>query len=249
MIADALKYLAELSAAAAAPKPLDIKDPRHAHFVIAGEPAAVDVPEAPRAHEAGTLDDLVALANRFKGVVWYDSAAVTLVIDDDAHRVERATLPLITSDVFRKLTELRNSKPKLDQKAFVRLLRIDLAGTLDPVVLQKPASKLKFATDAVTSGTVSRQKESMGREISSRVESDGDIPEDVTLMVPVYKTPGERTPYPVRCSVEVDPGEGTFRLLPYPDELERTTQLAVMSIGERLSVELDEDISAYHGKP
>ena len=59
---------------------------------------------------------------------------------------------------------------------------------------------------------------------------------------------GGRTPLSLRCSVEVDAGEGTFRLLPLPDEIDRVLQVAVASIAERLTDQLD-GATAYYGKP
>jgi hypothetical protein len=64
----------------------------------------------------------------------------------------------------------------------------------------------------------------------------------------VFRQADERTPLSLRCSVEVDAGEGTFRLLPLPDEIDRVLQVAVASIAERLTEQLD-GATAYYGKP
>lgn len=262
MLDAALKYLAELATKAAAPVKVDTKDPREVAYAINGEVKTYGTSIPPRQHHAGTLADLIKLANRFasaeeldgasndtRPVVWYDRDRVVLVLDDSMYRMETATLDLGCSDVWRRLCEVSLGKLKFEQKAFVRLLRVELAGTLDPVVLLNAVRKVKFGTDAVTTGLVQRQRESMGREINSRVETDGaELPEEVTLSVPVYKTEGERARYPVRCSVEVDPAEGTFRLLPLPDELERVYNLALDNLEERLASGLNE-VPYYRGKP
>ena len=87
----------------------------------------------------------------------------------------------------------------------------------------------------------------MGRSITAKVSGEGEIPEEVTLEVPVYSTPGETARYAVRCSVEVDPGTGRFTLAPPPDELTRVQTLALASIRERLSQ--GTNIPAYLGAP
>lgn len=262
MIAEALKYLSDLTSKANAPVKLDVPDPRTVRFVFNGESHSFSLPEPPRAHHAGCLGEIIALANRFKDepvtgaisepeepVVWYDGSRVVLVIDDGGHRIETATLTLETSDVFARLERLNKEKPWLDQKSFVRLLRIELARTLDPVVLLDKVRKLKFENGSITSGHVGRGSESLGREITSKVHQGEDIPEEVTLSCPVYKTPGETEAIGVRCSVEIEPTNGTFRLLPLPDELEMVRHVAVSRIGERLKEGLAEAIPCYHGNP
>ncbi len=262
MLSEALEALFDLARQAAAPKKLETGDPRQVRYAVNGEVVAFGTEPAPRKHHAKSLADVVNLANRFaaptpggdpadnRPVVWFDESAVVLVIDDQGHRVETATLALETSDVFRVLEGLAKTKAKLDQKAFVRLLRIDLAGTLDPVVLLEKVRKVRFESASTTDVAVSRQRESLGRSITSQATTDGgDLPDEVTLSVPVYKTAGERTPVPFRCSVEVDAADGTFRLLPLPDELERVRQVAVARLAERLADSLEEGIPSYYGTP
>jgi hypothetical protein len=256
MIAEALKYLTGLATIAAAPVKIEDGDNRRIRHVINGEVIERDLPAPPRAHSVGCLADLIELANRFHAeesrlpVVWFDAAAVVLVIDDDGHRLEHATMKLEVSDAFAKLTELRTSKTWHEQKDFVRLLRIDLAGTLEQTVLLERVRKLKFENGVITSSEVGRQKESLGREITSRVEAgQGELPEEVLLSVPIYKTLGETERHPVRCSVEVDPPMGRLRLMPLPDEIERVRYMAIGSIEDRLEEGLKEGLPAYYGRP
>jgi hypothetical protein len=267
MIKEALEYFSELTEKSLAAEKVDIGDPRKAAIVFGGELRAHDVPPAPRNHKAGTLAEIIALANRFAAdtggvsddtdavppvfapVVWYDRERVVLVIDDDGHRLETATLTLERSDVFRKVVELYAQKPWLEQKAFIRLLRIDLARTLAPVHLLDRVRRVKFENSQTVASQVARDRESLGREINSRVEAGGEIPEEVVLDVPVYKTPGETFALGIACAVEVDPTRGLFQLVPLPDEIERVTQLAVESIAERLLEGLHDGIPCYHGKP
>jgi hypothetical protein len=254
MIAEAINRLSEILVRATAPVPLDLGDPRTKAYVIGGQVVKHDSEPSPRAHEVKHLADLIALANRFAAdptsggppVVWYDESAVVLVVDDAGHRLETATFRLTHTDVFARLVDLAKSKPKFDQKAFVRLLRIDLAGTLDPVVLLNAVRAVRWSS--VTDVNVGKQRESLGRDIEARCVDGKDLPEEVTLKVPVFRQADERTPLSLRCSVEVDAGEGTFRLLPLPDEIDRVLQVAVASIAERLTGQLD-GATAYYGKP
>lgn len=283
MIAEALKYLTDLTARSLEPIPL----PGNAHIkrvAIGGQVHSFDLEPEPRDHRAGSLDDLIRLANRFDAepapgddesppaasgagmpavwhtttatdgdsylpVVWYDPESVVLVIDDEGHRIERATLKLEPSDVFTLLRKIRAEKPWYEQKPFVRLLRIDLAGTLDPVVLLEKVRKLRWENSSATTGAVGRQAESLGREINNRVDSAEPIPEEVVLQVPVYRTPGETRRWPLRCTVDADPALGRLQLLPLPDEIERVLALATEDIGARLREGLNDSIPCYLGRP
>jgi hypothetical protein len=255
---DGIDRIANLAIKSTAPQRIESGDPRQIRYLANGSEIVIDTVAEPREHEPEALEEIIRLATRFANedgnapVVWYTGTSVSLVIDDETHRIETATFALQTSDVFAVLERLRLAKPGeawFDQKSFVRLLRIDLAGTLPPVTLLNPVRKVRFENGEKVSGEVRSQRESLGREIISKVESDTELPEEVTLTAPVYKTAGERDSYPVRCSVEVDPMQGKFRLLPLPDELERVRDLAVAYIGERLGVGLPETVPAYRGKP
>jgi hypothetical protein len=270
MLREAIAAIREMADQSATPREVDLRDPRRKSFVVGDQTRDFDLPEPPRAHSLGRLDDLIDLANRFAGksgddaeagpvelgdgmsatvVVWYDADRVVAVLDDAGHRVEHATLALHPSDLFARVVALRKSPGWLDQKDFVRLLRIDLAGTLDPVHLLNVVRRVRFEAGQVTSGEVKRDKESLGREITSRVSAEGEIPEEVTLDLPVYSTPGVAWRYGLRCSVEVDPTRGTFRLIPLPDEIERVQQLAVERIGATLDDELGDGTPSYYGRP
>lgn len=252
---EGLDRLVDLATKAGAPVKLDSGDPRQIRYLAAGQEIVIDTHPTARGHEPGTLDEVIRIAARFATegtpVVWYDADAVALVIDDSGHRLETAKLALATSDVFAVLERLRANAGIAwhDQKAFVRLLRIELAGTLPAVALLNTVRKVRFENGEKVSGEVRSQRESLGREIVSKVEADAELPEEVTLECPVYKTAGERDRYPVRCSVEVDPMQGKFRLLPLPDELERVRDMALSSIADRLQASLPDNVPAYRGKP
>lgn len=257
MIAEALKFLTDLSTRATAPVKLEIPDPRTAYYAFNGEGIEIPIPDPPREHAPRQLEDIIRLAERFADegdhspAVWYDEGEVWLVIDDQAHRCETASLTLIESDVFKTVRSLAGGTkaPSFDHKSFVRLLRIDLAGALPPAALLDVVRRVKFDNGTVATSQVVRSRESIGREITSTVSAESEIPDTVTLSVPVYKTRGETDCYPLRCTVEVDPMEGRFRLIPFPDEIERVQGLAVASIADRLAVGLPASVPAYYGTP
>ncbi len=258
MLDAALKYFAETVKKSVGPVAVDLKDPTSIGFIADGKIVREDVPAPPRKHEVKSVDEVIRLAVRFADpgvptapapVVWYDEHGVTLTIDDGGYRVDSVTLRLERSDVFAKLAALAKSPAVMDQKDFIRLLRVELSGTLEPVVLLNKVRSLRFSTTSDATSVKKAQAESLGKDIRSKVETDGgDLPEEVVLMAPVFKTYGQRRPVAVKCAVEVFPADGTFRLKPLPDEIEKAEQEAVQRIAERLGEELPGSVPAYYGK-
>jgi hypothetical protein len=262
MISEALAFIAGLATKAEHPVKLE-SSPRTLRYAIGGTISEHDKAPEPRRHVVDTLEQIISLANRFRDeaaaegddtdlspVVWYDAEQVVLVIDDAGHRLETARLTLATSDVFYRLNSLDEDRQTFNHKQFMRLLRVDLAGTLAPSVLLEKLKNLRIENGQVASSRIGRADESMGRTINAKVASEaGEIPEVVTLGVPVYSTPGETERLGISCAVEIDPGMGTFELIPLPDEIERVRQIAVESIGERLKAGLHDGIPCYQGKP
>lgn len=259
MLKEFIDRIVTLGRESARPTRVVTGDPRVERYLTTdGQTVSFDIPTAPREHKAKTLDEIVALAKRFSDesalpdndyspVVWYNEDAVMLVIDDGGHRLETATLDLVPSDVFGEMRRLAQSKPWYDQKSFVRLLKVDLIGTLPPGALLNVVARVKFENGTVTQGEVKKARESMSREVTAAASAEGEVPDDVTFSVPVYKTMGERNPFPLRCTVEIDPMQARFRLMPFPDEVERVQQLAMASIAERLLGGLPENVPAYYG--
>jgi hypothetical protein len=255
MIADAIKALVELGRAADAPQPLAVSDPDNLHVVLGGKMTVVPRPLPPRGHKPETLDDLVALANRFAGadhspVVWYSAGAVVVVLNDDDRRDSTATLELVESELFTKVRELAAFRRAMTQKELVRLLRIDLAGALEPAALLNPVRRMTWSSSGETRATVERNRESMGKDIALTVRADADIPEEVNLRVPVFANPGEgEHDVLVRCAVDVEPLEQTFRLIPLPGEVDNAVHTALADIAARLQQTLNDGVPAYQGTP
>jgi hypothetical protein len=253
MLTEALQYLEKLVRAAVEPREI-FSTPRLKVFLVDGNEIDVDIPVPSRNHRVRSLDGLIALANRFHDasdtpVVWYSEDYVQLILDDSGHRASMVLLNLEYSDAFRTVLGLRSPQQWYDQKSFIRLLRVSLAGTLDAVHLLDIVRRLRFENGTVTSGTVTRQQESLGREITAKVSAEKEIPDFVTLEIPVYKVAGLTERLPLRCHVEVDPARGAFQLIPFPDEIERVQQMAIVGIAERLGRDLEEGIPAYYGSP
>lgn len=252
MISEAIQALVGLANKAADAKQV-LSDATRIVLFVGGEERIVDKNLPDRRHDVDTLEAVVALATRFaaeghcKPVVWYSASGVQLVIDDDQYRADTATLEFSESAVWQKLAALADAPNAawMEQGDFVRLLRIDLAGTLDPVELLEPVKRMRFTK--TTDRTVGHGRESLGRDIEARTSGEREVPEQVSLAVRVHTNAGEDTRFGLDCSVEIDAERGRFRLLPLPDEIARVSNLVVASIAERLNERLPESVPCYHG--
>jgi hypothetical protein len=212
---------------------------------------ALDPP--PREHIVNSLEDFIAIATHFDGitesvVVWHDLDEVVAVLDDGDHRQETVMFELKSSDQYVKLVEINNRK--FDQKSFIRLLRIDLAGCLPVMTLLDPVRHVTIENGTLTQSAVEKQRESIDRTVKAQVRAKVELPEEVTLSVPIYKTRGEDAPYPFRMFVEVEPMDSQpFRLTAYPNEHERVLGLHLADMAARLKAGLPDTVRVYHGTP
>ncbi len=251
-LAEAMKYVAGLATQAQSLRPVPVEDPKVARFYDGKQVIEVAKPRAARKHVVRTLADFIAYVQDGVGAsspaVWFDCGRVVGVLDDGGHGLDTVTLTLTASTLFQRLMTIEKSGTFYDQKAFVRLLKIELAGTLDPNVLANRVRSIKFENGTVTRAAVQKQRESLGREIISSVSGEQEIPEEVTLAVPVFSNPGIEFVSAVKCAVEIDPPSGTFRLVPLPDELRHALDLAVEYVGGQLRHAMPE-VDVYWGEP
>jgi hypothetical protein len=252
MIADALKYLAELKAQALAPSV--VHETRTSRTVrVDGSVDVYDKDHPARDHKVETLGDVVALANRFKAegrtpVVWYNEDAIQLVVNDGDHRDDVVVLNLVRSDLFGAIYGL-DPKRWYDPKSFVRLLRVELYGALDAQTLLDPVRRVRFDNGVTTKVENTRVRESLGREITSAVKTDVEIPEYVVLQTLVYTTPGVNALAKIKAAVEVDSSRGEFQLAVLPDEIESAVLYALDNVRQDLEAALSEGIPFYQGSP
>jgi hypothetical protein len=251
MIREALEFLANLSTQAVAPFRVNAKDQRAEHYLVGGEEIDIVVDPPPRDFKVNSLADLLTMTEGIcepvPAAVFYDEQKVVLVFDYDGHRVERATFKMELADSWKSVCQL---SAWLEGKTLIRMLRTSLYGCLPDAQLADIIRRVKFEAGQTMVAETQRGKESLGREVTAKVSTAIEVPERVTLMVPVYSSLGETERYPLMCSVEIDPMRTeAFQLKPLPDEIERVQQFAVQSIGERLQIGLPEGVPAYYGSP
>lgn len=260
MLKEALQYLVSLSDRAGTAKPLEgDADPRVRRYIINGALEEIPQPGPRRQHKAQSLAAFVDYINKAATaepkppappVVWYNATALVGILDDAGHRIERVELPLVMGAVFKRIIQL--GAPGADwfeQKEFIRLLRIELAGALPPVSLLEKVRRVRFANSNNTVKEARHARESLGAEITSQIETESDLPELVTLSAPMYLNPGISFQASVACAVEVDPARGAFKLTPMPDEIDRAFKAGMEYLRGLLDVQLDDAVPRYYGQP
>ena len=250
MIKDALEFIREKFAKAEGAKLLQVPgDGRTAFIDQGGTLVKHDVSPPLRAHNVKSVDDLIAAAQTWnvKPVVWVNGSEVVLLPDDNDRR-DRVTLKLVKSAAFSKLCALA-AKPEVDQAELVRIIRVDLQGTISRTELLTAIRSIKFRSLTSGQSTIQHGNESMGRTIEAEVTGAGNLPELVVVSCATFSNPGERDKtMTVACDLEIVPQEQTFRFQPIPDEIERVTDAALEDIRQRIEGELD-GVSVFYGSP
>ena len=227
---------------------------RRVLIAAAGSYTLHDIPAPLRLHKINTLEDLTkeaedaatAAVGRVGPALWYEHAAVVLTYDYDDRR-DRATLTLIESEQFKTLKALQTIRA-LNQAAFCRLLKHDLAGAI-PDTLLPTIRRLTFTKNAGGNSDLQHGRDTMGRQVEAAVVGAIDIPEYLTAAVPIYANPGLTKRHEIRLSLEISTTTEEFILRPLPDACQNAVDAAQAWIGNALRDLAPESCSVINGRP
>jgi len=254
---EALQLLQETATAAEEAEILELpENPRLRHVRIGTTICEIPTPPLPRREVVRSLDDLIAYAvraaeNIATPVVWHDGQGVVLCLDD-SERHDYVRFPLTFSPQIDQLAELESlwsgQDGWMNQQKFVLLLRCQLG--VDPSLIN-PFRRLDWQQGNTTTGDVQHGRDRMGNELTARVNGLSELPEEMTLMVPVYQELGERQPREVACNIILDSLDKRLALVPKPGELDKVCQQAQVDIGSRLTRGLsgENEMPIYYGSP
>lgn len=212
-------------------------EPAHVYYTVGEDGTATRVESSPRprAHKLATVAEVLDFVER-KGteqgsVIWYDRDYVTVIVDDSTRR-DHAQVNLTFTPQFAMLLSLEKRRA-FKQKDFVRLLRVELAGTQQDSRLLDWVRSVRFTSQGTAAGQVRHGRESMGRDLDAAVTSElaDECPEEITLLVRVYDDPVMTTRSKVVCAVEIEPASEEFSLTPLPLELHNAIEDQVERIG------------------
>jgi hypothetical protein len=242
--------IAGLAVSASQPKIIkDTGDPRKLLVCHNGTEREVDVAPPLHASTVNVFESLYEAVERFSdekpASIWHDRAQVVALLDDDDRR-ETVRLALRVSEQFRSLEQLPGS---FDQRSLVLFLKRNLAGAVD-VGLIAIFRQIDFSKREEGGTTVKHGDESLGRSIHAAIANAADIPEYLTVRVPVYSNPGiVQFLVTIKLSVDIDVQRGTFELTPLPDELENAVRYTQEQLGELLRSGAPENATVFSGTP
>ena len=145
--------------------------------------------------------------------------AVTHKAELTPNAADRVWMNLPMAHAFAKLAILGGQRTPMGQRAFIDLVRIDLAGCYKPDDLATFRA-IKFADSKSGDSTVEQGRASYGVSVKKELTGATAIPEEITLEIPVYEDLAELK-LPVVCAVSVDLDHATFALIPLAGELSK----------------------------
>ena len=204
----------------------------------------------PRVSTLRSIDQLPSYVNHAVDkwnadpVVYYTPEKAIAVLEERSIRPSRsgkATVILTESPQLKALKGFAHDRNSawLGHKAFVLLMRIDFEDCINPQQLEylvKALATLEFQDGSRISSTVSRNRESLGREVLSEIKSlnDLEIPEQIVLMVRLFNDPALLARRQIVCKLETDPTNGRLAILPLANEIENAMDSEMSALGDML---------------
>lgn len=254
MLKELIDALAKQAVAAAGPQVKET-DPTKYYTVLDpnGSVRIVDGKPPWRKHKASDLETLAAFSDRFgKSSIWYSRHGIRLLIDDTDRR-ECVSVEMLWSDQIRQLMDLEKSKPLIGHRPLLLMLRTVFTqsafGTAPQLI--ETLRKVTFEANAKAEGNVQRGKSSVGKELNAAASFLGEVPEQVTLSVPIFHNSFARKPQDVICALEIFEVEQQFKLFPLPGEVEKAFAAAESVICQSI-LDLackDSNGQVYYGVP
>lgn len=263
MINDAfVQKIQELATSACAIRQMNVdREPPWVYFIVdqaKGTVQRMEAAPAPRRYVAYRLADVSALVRQFQAqsamtFVWCGRGKVHVTLDEAGTRREAITMAAPPSKAFERLKALEAEREPMDQRAFLELLRVELAGCVedDFVALVRD---LRFAANSEGLGQIQAGKESLGKKVMQEVVSGGrTIPDFVVATVPVYEDlvdeSGRVFSVEVKCALSIDLSQQTLMLVPLPEQLTAAQRGADEWIYKTLSPLGSDTVKVFCGSP
>lgn len=253
MLKEALEALSKQSVAAAGPQVKEI-DPTRTFAVLNPDGSTEIIGDAPpwRKHAAQDLETIVSFAEKnANAAIWYSRDKI-VCITDDATRRDRVTITMLPSDQIQKLVLLNGSKPLITQRELLFMLRT----VFTPTALDKFPKlidllrKVSFLAGSKADSEIGRGKSSVGKSLAAEASLQGELPEQITLNVPVFTNSFARRTYDVQCALEIYEQEQKFQLFPLPGEVEKAWFSAEADLSASLRALIGEGATpVYYGQP
>jgi hypothetical protein len=213
--------------------------------------------QKPRCHEFYTFDDLCEAVDCFGAVthetparvVFVGRSEVTVLLDEIGNRWERLVLKLPLSSECETVKGCQN-RIEHNQRGFLRILRINLAGCVDECLVARFAA-LKFSKAVDGTSEMTHGKDSMSRAIIQEVASGGNpLPSSLDVTFSIYRDlVDEEVRQTVKCAVDVNVEGSHFCLIPLAGEMERAQRETDLWIKNQVIKRLGPAVYVFCGRP
>ena len=179
--------------------------------------------------------------------VWHHEDAIVLVLDDHAYRENLVTMPLPKHPTFLALKGSQGVT--YTQRSLIDFLRLNLkkevAAAYPDFIAKLRAIKIK--QDESGDSNIQHGRESMGKIIDRQVSGADELPDEVTLAIPVWLHLGYTAA--IECAFDIDLQEMAFRFAPKPGVIDQAMVAAQEWLHDRLEEECGKSAVIYFGKP
>jgi hypothetical protein len=229
-------------------------EPEHIYFLrdANGKIERMVAESEPRNDEAQSLIPIVdfAIENKATAEIWYSRNMVSVTLDRRTRRDCVNFKPILSAQIIA-LQHLEKNKPHIRQPDLIKELRVTFNGCLNSNLIDI-LKRVKFTNGSTIEMETTKTKASIGKQIMADVTGTADIPDDFKLVVPVFSNAFFA---PLRQSVTValepDPANGTFQVIPYPQEVEKAIaageEYIRLQIGGMLKDAGVENVPVYNG--
>lgn len=249
-IAEAIKFIADLAEQAKRPRTVR-NDSEPAHVYWLQQPTGLTRIEAappPIAHEFYSIESLAGHEAAKNGhSIWYSRTGVTMLFN--AERRDQACIQFGVSPQLEKLCGMASAPARMDQKAILMFLRVDMAGCYPTHPgLVHTLRAVKWIKKEEGSSATSQGKASLGRSIEAAVTGIDDIPDELYFDLPVFAGYGYRAVVP--CVLDATPDDQGFKIRPIAGSIEAAFCHAESMVGDDLRTALgDSKVPVFYGTP
>jgi hypothetical protein len=240
-------------------KPTILQTPGQTRTVLLFKPDGtyelIGVPPAAHREDLDTPQELARFINHQmadgKPIVYLSMTQAVALYDKDDRR-DRAFSDLELHPQWKLILDLDKSPRSLDQRAFVRMLRVQFDGCFPDSRLIDLLRNLNWESGDKGNSVVGHGNVGISKSVMAQVTGQAAIPEEVTLFMPIWTGIGYISPrMSVRCAIEITPETKCFALIPYPGEVTKAESSAMAELTEMLAgdIEAFADIQIYQGSP
>lgn len=198
----------------------------------------------PRSHRLTTIPSFAAAFASYgskASSVFVCLTDVVAVLDDEAYRQSRLTLPVAPSPVFQTVA---NMTGPASQKQLLGILRHDLRPCdIAPDTLEVAVANLRWEFHDVTESAIGTVKSTMGRNVNAEVKGEGAIPLEITITFHPFPALAEQieTLVSVDCSVSIDAEAKAITVRALPGQIDLAKAAAVESLRACIAKAINDD--------